>query len=163
MKQENSTFSNMAETNFTIKGDVEIYYEGKVFRHHNSLSNSAKEVIAHCLAGDDDYKLNGIIMLYSLDDDPQGMTRTSMSYITQRSYQNNNTELKLSALFNLEYGPNSTSATIKFLDLGARQKDVYTPGTPQRIIFSTCDLSSENPPLTTTAKQLSINWIIKPQ
>ena len=155
----------MAVTKFTVKGEVEIYYDGKVLKHHNNLDNTARKIICHCLAGDNSYSINAMRLLYRCNDDPVGYTRFVLSKISDSSFQNNDTELKLNSLFKLEFGENSTSATILMavLEVWFSEPGTLPAGTPPPLQFSICDLSDVTPSIETSSKQLSINWTIKPQ
>lgn len=153
------------KTEFTIKGQIEIHYDGKVYENHNSLTSDAKKIICHCLAGENKYKLSAIRVLYTCDNDPDGFTRMALSQVSTTAYQNNDTELKLSALFQLEFGEGATSAKINYLQLEALGRGINDPvpagQSPNLGTFSQADIAEDN--VITSSRRISINWIIKPQ
>lgn len=150
---------------FTIKGQIEIHYDGKVYENHNSLTPDAKKIICHCLAGENKYRLSVIRVLYTCDNDPDGFTRMALSQVSTIAYQNNDTELKLSAVFQLEFGEGATSAKIKLLLLESWSVGINNPvpiGQPAVLgTFSQADISADE--VITSSRRISINWIIKPQ
>ena len=141
----------MAKTKFNIKGEVEIHYDGKVYHHHNNLSNEAKKIICNCLGAKPEFSPNKIRVEYYVDADDS--PTYSGSQISQRTLQNNDTELKLTSLFDLGHG-----STFKITNLYLENWQEDTP-----IQFSSCDLSLEDPPVVSSSPTISINWIIKPQ
>lgn len=150
------------KTAFTIKGEIEIHYNGKIFKHHNNLSDDAKVIVSHCLGGDVNFRPRYMKLVYQ----PTGtgeLPQFTYSPISEVNYQNDGKELKLSALFNLEWDDDSSSsAIIKSVYLLASE---YPLGTFdfEEIQFSSVDLTNESPAVETTSKIISINWIIKPQ